>query len=193
MEVKYKKTEKFVTLKEAIEYDGLHDRHVDALDSRSDFESFKKDQFRKSEEWRWFCRSLIEKRGGVCERCGGTGSDCGGIQVHHRDPENYSDLDESKFVCLCGRCHLIVEARCKTEETMKMCPKVDRRFLTLYPYRRDGEVIMKQSGVRIAKRWLRDVDAQRHPERYINHSTKTDPKMAKEAIDFMKEHPDLFL
>jgi hypothetical protein len=193
--MKYRYQRSFETLSDLVKYDNLKDAHVDGMDSRDPHQSWLKDQFRKSEEWRWFCRSLIEKRGGVCERCGGTGSDCSGLQVHHIHPEDYTDLTESHFAVLCGRCHLQIEGMSQTEETMKMAPKKDRRFLTARPYR-DGQVdvLRTQSGLRTAKKWVKAVDVEKNPERYVNpqNAPKVNREEARDAISFMKDHPELF-
>ena len=136
---------RFVSLSELANHLDLEERHADGMDDRSAHESWLKGQFRKSTEWKWFCESIVEKRK-VCERCGSDG-DGRGLHVHHLDPRNYRDLNETKFRVLCDRCHLQIESFCVTEDSMKRCPKKDRDFLTLYPYREtDKDVLAKGSG-----------------------------------------------
>jgi hypothetical protein len=191
--MKYTKQTKFESLKDLREYERLQDSHVDGMDKRNPHESWKKDMFRKSKEWRWFCKTLIEKRGGVCERCGGKGEDCSGLQVHHIHPEDYTNLKEENFVVICGRCHLLIERFSRTEESRKMCPKSDRRFLTAEPYvDSQRDVLSYQSGLRTAEKWAKSISAQKSPEKWLIPPPKVDRKQAKKAVDFMKEHPELF-
>ena len=189
-------TTKFESLRELVEYESLLDRRIDGTDSRDPHTSWLKFMFRKSWEWKSFCESLISKRGSACERCGGDGRDCSGLQVHHRDPWDYTNLkDETKFVVLCGRCHLVIEGRCATEEKMRTCPNVDKKFLTVRPYRDPmSGVISKQSGTRMMNKWERALRVRADPDRYTNPDAVPDVRREQvdEALKFMREHKELY-
>jgi len=73
--------------------------------------SKEKSKFRASKKWKDFRRKLMEERGAVCELCGTkySGKRRRMIQVHHLDPDNYTDLRPEKFVLLCSLDHTLVE------------------------------------------------------------------------------------
>jgi len=194
--MKYKKQRKFDTLSDLLEYEGLQDRHVDGMDRRDPHSSWLKGVFRNSDEWKWFCKSLILKRNKKCERCGGDGHDCSGLQVHHTHPDDYTNIsDESWFFVLCGKCHLQIEGFSQTEEKMKTCPRVDRKFLTVKPYR-DGQrdVLRFQSGTRTIRKWQKAVEVKKNPDRYTNPDRVefVREEQVTEAIGFMKAHQEMF-
>jgi hypothetical protein len=195
MKIKYKKTKSFDSLKELIEYDHLKDDHVDGLDKRDSHSSWKKDMFRKSETWKWFCRSLIEERKN-CERCHGDGKDCSGLQVHHKHPDDYMNISHRDwFSVLCGRCHLKIEAFSRTDESRKSCPKEDRQFITVKPYIDNSkDVLSYQSGTRLINKIEKSLSIQKDPSRWINGDLirKVSKEKADEAIEFMKKNRDLF-
>jgi hypothetical protein len=150
--------------------------------------------FRRNDEWKWFCKTLLEKRP-TCERCGGDGADCSGLQVHHKDPAKYDDLSPDKFAVLCGRCHLLIESFCTTDEQRKRCPNIDKRFLTYYPYvDTTYDVLAKSSGQFLARRWKREIVEDKKPGTWINVQPVSENKKAeiKDAVKFMKEHPEMF-
>ena len=64
-------------------------------------------KFRSTTRWRVFRKSLLEARGYQCACCGIKKKK--GLQIHHKDPENYLDLTPEKFVILCSGCHDLVE------------------------------------------------------------------------------------
>jgi hypothetical protein len=183
------------TLKEAVDHAHIQEMHIDGIDARNPHESWRKGQFRKSAAWRDFCSHLIETRGCACERCGNTDP---GLQVHHRSPEQYDNLNEELFVVLCGRCHLQIEAFCATEERMRSCPRVDRRFLTLKPYKEtDAIVLGKGSGIYQVRKWVKEKRITQEPEKWIANGThkayaNEHKREVEEAAAFMREHPELF-
>jgi hypothetical protein len=183
----------FDSLAEALQFSDLIDRHVDSLDARDPENTWRKNMFRRSPEWREFCRALIQKRGGKCERCGG---DDVVLCVHHRDPWHYDLLDEELFAVLCDSCHLKVESMCGTEEGFRICPREDRRFLTVKPYKaKQSDILALQSGGRTARKWVREIKASRAPAEYVNPKKISvgESKQKTEAIKFMRAHPELFI
>jgi hypothetical protein len=188
----YKKQTKFETLSGMLEYQNLEERHIDGTDDRSDFESFKKSQFRKSREWREFCEMMVERAGHKCERCG---KESKILVIHHRNPKQYDDLTIENFVVLDNVCHLQIESYCGTEEKMRQCPRVDRRFLTLYPYvQKDRDVLAKGTGKFLVRKWAQEWDSTKHEGKWINTKPLSDGKRHEiiEARDFMRNHPELF-
>jgi hypothetical protein len=187
---------KFDTLKEAVDFSNIEELKIDGLDERNPHQSWLKNMYRKSSDWKDFCEYLISKKE-VCERCGCSHKEAkSGLQVHHKDPRNYNDLTEEKFVVLCGVCHLKIESYCITEERMKLCPNVDKKFLTLYPYKEPDSIVLgKGSGKFKIRKWCKELDATKNPNKYIS---KLKPmrgvhkKEVKDAVEFMKLHPELF-
>jgi len=64
-------------------------------------------KFRSTTRWREFRSRLLEERGYRCELCGTKKKK--GLQIHHLDPEHYTDLSPEKFVILDSACHDLVE------------------------------------------------------------------------------------
>lgn len=73
--------------------------------------SKEKNKFRASKQWKEFRNSLLDERGSQCELCGTkySGRRKKTLQVHHLDPDNYTDLNPDKFVLLCSSDHDLVE------------------------------------------------------------------------------------
>lgn len=156
-------------------------RSVSDIPTRSSDESWRKAQFRKTEQWKSFCKRVILVRGSQCERCHSTQR----LIVHHKDPLCYTDLEASKFAVLCNSCHLIIESQCKSEELMQAHPE-NRKWHTYYPYNKDA--VKWQSGTGTQLKWKLEREAT------INKPEWTPSKsQAKEAYQFMKAHPELFL
>lgn len=192
--MKFQKQTKFGTLAEMQEYFYLEKQHIDGLDDRTPHQSWLKNQFRKSQEWKEFCKQLISRRE-KCERCGSDGKNDGSLQVHHLDPRNYNDLTEEKFKVLCGKCHLKIESFCGTEEKRKQCPNIDKQFLTYYPYKElDKDVLAKASGKFLKKKWANELNEKKNPGKWINVCPLSDQKKkeVKAALYFMKQYPNLF-
>jgi len=74
-------------------------------------DSQEKKKFRTSKEWKKFRQRLLSERGPQCELCGTrySGKRKRYLQVHHLDPDNYTDLNPDKFVLLCSSDHEMVE------------------------------------------------------------------------------------
>lgn len=154
---------------------------VSGISTRSSDETWRKNQFRKSRVWKDFCSCLISARGHQCERCHSPEN----LVVHHRDPLNYTDLKAEKFAVLCNSCHLIIESQCKSEEQMLLHYE-NHKWHTFYPYNTDP--VKWQSGTGTQLKWKRERQA------VINRPEYTpSKKQAKEALDFMKAHPELFV
>lgn len=154
---------------------------VSNIDYRKESTSWKKDQFRKSYEWKRFCKHMISIRNNQCEICH-TNKD---LIVHHKDPIRYADLSNvNNFAVLCCSCHLKVEANCKSQELMDAHPEY-KKWYTLYPYSYDN---MKwQSGYLTIKKWDREIKAEiNKPENVVKI------RQRNEALAFMKKHPELF-
>lgn len=74
-------------------------------------ETADKNKFRTTKEWKLFRKSLMEERGCYCELCGGkySGKQQRKLQLHHIDPDNYTNLDPEEFKFLCSSDHDLVE------------------------------------------------------------------------------------
>ena len=68
-------------------------------------------KFRSTTRWREFRTHLLENRGYCCACCGIKKKK--GLQIHHKDPDQYDDLTPEKFVILCSDCHGLVEKMAK--------------------------------------------------------------------------------
>lgn len=77
--------------------------------------SKEKSKFRSSKDWKTFRWSLIKQRGPFCELCGTkySGKRLRMLQVHHLDPNNYTDLNPDKFKLVCSSDHELIERVCK--------------------------------------------------------------------------------
>lgn len=157
------------------------DNTVSKIDYRKEITSWKKSQFRKSWEWKEFCKRMLRLRNNQCEICH-TDKD---LIVHHKDPLKYEDLSNvNNFAVLCCRCHLKVEANCQSQELMDAHPEY-KKWYTLYPYSYD--TVKWQSGYRTIRKWDRDRAAEINRPKYVVPKSKRD-----EALRFMKQHPELF-
>lgn len=67
----------------------------------------EKTKFRATKEWKAFRVSLIKDRGSACEICGIPKKT--GLNVHHHDESDYTNLDPKKFSVLCKGCHETLE------------------------------------------------------------------------------------
>ena len=81
----------------------------------------KKNEFRKTKEWKNFRKKLIEERGQICQCCGKKTKI---LQCHHADKseENYQNLIPDRFFLLCPLCHKCVSdlERIKPENREKL-------------------------------------------------------------------------
>lgn len=169
------------TLGEQIKQSHNLDNTVSNVDYRKDYTSWKKSQFRKSWTWKSFCQRMLNLRNNQCEICHTTKD----LIVHHKDPLNYEKLTNvNDFAVLCNKCHLKIEANCKSQELMDLHPEY-KKWYTYYPYSYD--TVKWQSGYRTIQRWDRERKAEiNKPESFV----KT--KQRNEALRFMKDHPELF-
>jgi hypothetical protein len=85
-----------------------------------------RDKFRLTDQWVSFSRRLRNLHKD-CQCCSLKSKS---LSVHHLDPKNYSNLDESKFAVLCHRCHSISEALSKRKDRAGI-PEWWKQFLTL--------------------------------------------------------------
>lgn len=71
----------------------------------------QQDRFRATKVWKEFRKSFIENHDWKCEICGRRypGKQSRSLQVHHKFPNEYQDLDFSKFSLLCSNDHDEVE------------------------------------------------------------------------------------
>jgi hypothetical protein len=83
------------------------------------------DRFRLTEQWILFSKELRNKHK-ECQCCSLKSKN---LAVHHLDPKNYSNLDESRFAVLCHRCHSISEALSKRKDRAGI-PEWWKQFLT---------------------------------------------------------------
>ncbi len=67
-------------------------------------------KFRQTKQWIEFRTALVMSRGSRCEICGIHKK---GLQVHHKVPSDYQNLDPANFSVLCARCHQTVETLAK--------------------------------------------------------------------------------
>lgn len=158
------------------------DNTVSAVDYRKELTSWQKSEFRKSPEWKYFVKHMLNLRNHQCEICHTSEQ----LVVHHKDPLRYKDLSNvNNFAVLCCRCHLKIEANCRSQELMDAHPEY-RKWYTFYPYSFD--TMKWQSGYRTIKRWKRENIADiNRPE---NVKSK---KQIAEALHFMKQHPEFFM
>ena len=68
----------------------------------------EKAKFRATPLWKAFRQHLLKTRGKRCEVCNmpHVSRD---LQVHHHDPDHYTDLQPHKFTILCNSCHVELE------------------------------------------------------------------------------------
>lgn len=58
--------------------------------------------FRATKCWKDFRKQLLKDRGNRCEICG---SKAGGLNIHHIDEDNYTDLNPDLFIIMCKTDH----------------------------------------------------------------------------------------
>lgn len=73
--------------------------------------SKEKTKFRQTQKWKVFRAFFLKKTNSSCELCGSvySGKRKRMLQLHHRDPDNYTDLNPEKFRLICSGCHEMVE------------------------------------------------------------------------------------
>jgi len=69
--------------------------------------SKEKNKFRTKKVWKDFRKEILSDRNNTCEICRIKRKK--GMNVHHQDEENYTDLTKNKFSLLCPKCHKEVE------------------------------------------------------------------------------------
>lgn len=69
--------------------------------------SKEKQKFRSTSTWKNWRKYILHKRNYTCEICGIVKKK--GLQLHHLDEENYTLLQEERFILLCSSCHKEVE------------------------------------------------------------------------------------
>lgn len=69
--------------------------------------SKQKTEFRRSKEWKNLRQLKLAETNHCCEMCGVRRKI--GLNVHHRDPDNYTDLEPDKFIVLCKYHHELLE------------------------------------------------------------------------------------
>lgn len=169
------------TLGEQIKLQHSLDNTVSGVDYRKQWTSWKKDQFRKSREWKDFCKHMLSIRNNQCEICHTTKD----LIVHHKNPLDYENLSNvNDFAVLCCSCHLKIEANCQSQEKMDAHPEY-RKWYTYYPY--DHDPVKWQSGFRTIRRWDRERKAEINKPEHPITKQKRD-----EALRWMKQHPELF-
>lgn len=82
----------------------------------------EKEAFRKTKEWKQFRKQIIEERGLQCECCL---KKTKALQLHHKDPANYTVLDPEMFALVCAACHSNISEleRIKPENRLKLRAK----------------------------------------------------------------------
>jgi len=67
----------------------------------------EKNKFRTKKVWKEFRKEILIERDYRCEICGMKHKK--GMNLHHQDESNYTDLKKNKFSLLCKSCHKEVE------------------------------------------------------------------------------------
>ena len=99
----------------------------------------EKTKFRSTKRWKTFRETLIKKRGHSCELCGSI-KPSKQLDVHHLRPDEYDNLDETKFKILCTSCHGFVEEMVlkighipNKEKFLEWCgdflPRIERKYV----------------------------------------------------------------
>lgn len=186
--MKHIRQTKFESLKNLVEWQDFDQRNITGLDDRGEETTWRKNLFRRSDEWKWFCKQLKEKRGNVCERCGKSGV----LAIHHLVPTEYDNLNEDNFAILCDSCHLFIESYCSTEERMKMCPNVDKKFLIKTPYKQPEKIVMNKTYDYLKRKWSISIKEKKKPGTYINAESISDKKIkeCKEAALWLLNNKD---
>ena len=67
----------------------------------------ERNAFRKTVAWKDHRLSILKERNYQCEICQAVhkGMMSRRLDVHHKDPDNYTNLDKDKFLLLCHQCH----------------------------------------------------------------------------------------
>lgn len=63
----------------------------------------EKNAFRKSLRWQRFSERFLERKGHKCEICGITTAKM--YNTHHKYKDDYTNLNPTRFMCLCRECH----------------------------------------------------------------------------------------
>ena len=71
--------------------------------------SKEKAKFRTSKEWKTFRSQLLIDHGNKCEICGIARRHGKGLNIHHLDESDYTNLTDEKFLVLCRSCHQELE------------------------------------------------------------------------------------
>lgn len=71
-------------------------------------------KFRESKEWKMFCILMRTRTDNRCECCGIRHAKGKGLNVHHKNPSEYENLENTDdFAVLCYSCHREVERLAK--------------------------------------------------------------------------------
>jgi len=91
--------------------------------------SKEKTKFRTTKEWKEFRISMLEKTEKSCEMCGTrySGKRTRMLQVHHHNPDQYTNLNPEYFSVLCSSCHKDTVERF----VKKLCGKGSREIPNL--------------------------------------------------------------
>lgn len=89
----------------------------------------QKIKFRRSSEWTNFRLELIKERGFTCECCGRKLLPRQ-LQVHHLNPEDYTNLSKENFAVLCHYCHENVERLSKMRQDTR--DEMNQDFIKIY-------------------------------------------------------------
>jgi len=100
--------------------------------------SKEKSKFRTTSKWKSWRKYLLHKRGCNCEICRIYKK--AGLNVHHHDEANYTDLREYKFSILCKEDHKLIERllRRKEFDIDDYCSNLKRVYQESNAYRRNG-------------------------------------------------------
>jgi 5-methylcytosine-specific restriction endonuclease McrA len=92
--------------------------------------SKEKTSFRRTEEWKQFRITLIKERNNTCELCGSI-KPSSQLQVHHINPDDYTNLNKKYFAVLCKSCHKEIERLSKRKFIKEPLCTVVAPFLAL--------------------------------------------------------------
>ena len=66
-------------------------------------------KFRTTKQWKVFRQSILAEREHRCQCCG-IPKKPKGLQLHHKKPQDYTDLSHPEdFVLVCSECHKLIE------------------------------------------------------------------------------------
>ena len=97
--------------------------------------SKEKAAFRRTVEWKQFRIALITERENTCELCGGT-KPSSQLQVHHINPDDYTNLNKKYFAVLCKSCHKDIERLSKRKFIKEPLYSVVAPFLAHSSFKR---------------------------------------------------------